>query len=230
MAELVLPLERRMFWIAAVVAVLMSFTGWSLYVDQLLVTFLHESSHGLMAMLTGGHVASFSIAPNTSGLCYTIGGFRPFVLMAGYVGGCAWGGAMLVASRMRGVARPVLTALAVFMIGFTILYGRSFMALAVGLGWGAFFGWAAFHGRNWQLSLLLAFLAVRNCLNAVDDVRQLIWISGSHYGVMTDAQLMSTELFHGWIGALPCALVIALFSFVVLGGFGLLAFRPKLLR
>lgn len=221
--------QTHYFWIAAVVALFFTLTGTSLWVDQLLVTFLHESSHGLAAIFTGGRLQQFSVSPDCSGLAFTTGGFRPLILVAGYMGGCAWGGAMLLAARARGLARPILFALSLFMLAFTICFTRNLFGIVVGLGWGAFFGWAAWKGRGWQLSLLLSFLAVRNSINALVDLRDLVWISGRS-STVTDASLMSMELTHGLIPAIVFALMIGLASFTVFGFFLYLAFRPPVLK
>jgi hypothetical protein len=222
------PPDGYLFWIAAAIAVLLTLTGMSLYVDQLLITFLHESSHGLAAILTGGQLVRFTVSPDGSGLAHTLGGFRPLVLVAGYAGGCAWGGAMLVAARARGLARPVLFALCAFMAIFTLLFVRNLFGFVVGFGWAAFFGWAAYHGRGAQLPLLLSFLAVRNCINALEDLRDLILLSG-HSMVVTDAQLMSQELSFGMIPPIVFAFGIALLSFAVFAAFAYVAFRPRAL-
>jgi hypothetical protein len=225
MTELEVQPERKLFWIAALLAAVLSLTGWSLYVDKLQVTFLHEASHGLAAILTGGQVERFTIEPDTSGLCYNRGGFQPFIAMAGYMGSCFFGGAMLVAARKRGWARWVVLGLGLFMVGFTVLYGRNLMAWLVGLGWGAFFGWAALRGRGWHLSLLLSFMAVRNSLNALTDLRVLLHISG-YGGALTDAQIMSNTFTGGLVPAMVFALIISVASLAILGGFVWLAFKP----
>src|SRR5688572_17239803 len=90
------------------------------YPFRLFVTFLHEASHGLAALLTGGSIDRLIIAPDTSGLAYTRGGFRPLVVLGGYLGSCVWGGALLVASRRAGWEKPILLGLAGFMILFTL--------------------------------------------------------------------------------------------------------------
>jgi hypothetical protein len=224
MTELDVQPERKLFWIAAAIAAVLSFTGWSLYIDKLQVTFLHEASHGLAALLTGGKVLSFTLAPDTSGLCTSAGGFRPLISMAGYMGSCLFGGAMLVAARKRGWARWVVLGLGAFMLGFTVLYGGNVMAWLVGLGWGAFFVWAGLKGRGWQLSLLLSFMAVRNSLNALTDLRVLMHLSG--YGVLTDAQIMSNTFTGGLVPAMVFAIIISVASLAILGGFIWLAFKP----
>ncbi|MDB5097002.1 MAG: hypothetical protein JWM80_1423 [Cyanobacteria bacterium RYN_339] len=225
MTDLGVQPERKLFWIAALIAAVLSFTGWSMYVDKLQVTFLHEASHGMAALLTGGRVLSITLQPDTSGVCMSAGGFRPLISMAGYMGSCLFGGAMLVAARKRGWARWTLLGLGVFMVGFTVLFGGNMVAWLVGLGWGAFFIWAGLKGRGWQLALLLSFMAIRNSLNAVTDLRVLLHISG-YGGALTDAQIMSNTFTGGLVPAMVFAVIISLASLAILGGFIYLAFKP----
>ena len=60
--------------IATVVAVALWFIPYGSYVVypiRLFVTFIHESSHALIAVLTGGSVQSLTIAVDGSGLTYS---------------------------------------------------------------------------------------------------------------------------------------------------------------
>jgi hypothetical protein len=208
-------------------SLVLSLLGVSLWVDQLFVTFMHESSHGIAAMLTGGRLVQFTIEPNASGLALTQGGIRLVVLTAGYAGACLWGGALLVASRRKGAEKAVLYALAAFMIGFTLLFTRNVFGFAVGLGMGAFFGWVGHRGENWQLSLLLSFLAVQSCMNAVKDLFTLL--RAGTLPVMSDASLMSQALF-GLMPPIACAVFIAFVSVALFALFMRVALHDELKR
>src|SRR5436853_4850243 len=68
------------------------------YPFTLFVTFIHEGSHALAALLTGNSVSSLSVYPDASGLTYTItdGTFsRILVSSAGYLGAMAYGALLL---------------------------------------------------------------------------------------------------------------------------------------
>jgi hypothetical protein len=79
-----------------------SFILWQLpYSNALLfplkmfVTYIHESSHGLAAIITGGSLVRFEMALDTSGLAYTSGGIRTLIVSAGYIGSTIWGGIVI---------------------------------------------------------------------------------------------------------------------------------------
>lgn len=202
------------------------FLGLLFYPVRLFVTFLHEASHGLAAIVTGGQLLQFTLAPDTSGLAYTRGGFRPLILVAGYAGSCLWGGLLLVASRRAGWEKAVLLSLGAFLLGFTVLFVRNFFGFGVGLGLGAFFLWAGWHGHKRYLSLLLAFLAVQNSFFALEDLVSLFRISAGTR-VVTDASLMSRELTAGLVPPVVFAVGIGLLAIATFLAFLWLAVAPE---
>src|SRR4051812_35459608 len=66
------------------------------YPCNLFVTLVHESSHALATVATGGSVVSLTIRPDTSGLTLARGGSRLITLCAGYTGATLFGALLLV--------------------------------------------------------------------------------------------------------------------------------------
>lgn len=220
--------HRHATLIAVVAALLATLLPFGLYVDELFVTFLHEASHGLAAILTGGSLRSFYLHADTSGMAMTSGGFRPLILVAGYMGGCLWGGALLVAARRRGLEKAVCWALCAFLLGFTLLYIRNAFGFATGLGMAGFFGAVAARGHGWQLALLLNFLAMRSILNSLEDVKTLtFYATRTGHVPVTDASLMSAEYSAGLVPPLVFALGIGAASVCALGAFLYAAWRVE---
>lgn len=201
-------LETHALGIAIGASLVLQIFGIGLWVDNLLITFLHEASHGLAAILTGGSWVRFTVSPDTSGLAQTIGGFRPFILLAGYAGACFWGGMLLVAARQPALARPVLGALAAFLLVISLVWARNGFGFIAGLGLGAGVGLAAIRLPRPVAALGLGFLAVRLALNAFSDLRTLLLLSPG--GTTTDAALMSREFSYGLVPTPVFALVIAI--------------------
>jgi hypothetical protein len=76
-------------------------TGW-VYPLKLFVVLLHESSHGLMALATGGSIVEIRVYPHQAGLTQTLGGNKFLILSAGYLGSLFFGvSILLVATRTR---------------------------------------------------------------------------------------------------------------------------------
>lgn len=220
MSELSTTVHRHATPIAVVAAVVASLLPFGLWFDELFVTFLHEASHGLAAILTGGSLREFYLHANGSGLAYTSGGFRPLIIAAGYLGGCLWGGALLVAARQRGLEKAVCWALCAFFAVFTLLYVRNVFGFVAASGMSAFFGWVALRGAGWQLALLLNFLAMRSILKALVDLKWLLlYATAPGLAPLTDAKIMSDTYTGGLVPPLFFALGIAALSIGALAAF-----------
>jgi hypothetical protein len=116
--RLVLPLL-----LGAVFVVL--FDSPFVYPFRLFVVFLHEVSHGVAAILTGGRIVSIGLGADEGGVCVTRGGWPFLILNAGYLGSLLWGAAFLALGANRRNAPPVLGAIGVFTLVATALYVRT---------------------------------------------------------------------------------------------------------
>src|SRR5258708_38659449 len=63
-----------------------SFNSGLLFPFRLLVTFVHETGHGLAALISGGRFLGFVVYENRSGLATTAGGHSLIVLPMGCLG------------------------------------------------------------------------------------------------------------------------------------------------
>jgi len=166
------------------------------YPIRLFVTFIHESSHALMAVLTGGAVQSLTISADTSGLTYSapsgmIGGL--LTSSAGYLGTTIAGVLMLFLIRKKFSPNKILTAqglfVAVMLIVFTLVSPLfNFLSLQVAVSSLVFtlFAGGALAAGLIALGLFaspriasfaVAFLAVQCLLNAVTDQLTLFVIN-----------------------------------------------------
>src|SRR6187549_1760869 len=91
--------------IATVVTIVLwfiPFADYLVYPIRLFVTFIHESSHALIAVLTGGSVSSLTIASDGSGVVYLANTSWIGMLLtssAGYLGTTVFGVLMLLLIR-----------------------------------------------------------------------------------------------------------------------------------
>ncbi len=91
---------------------------------KILVVFLHELSHALAAILTGGEVADLTLSPQQGGRVMARGGNRFVILSAGYLGSLLIGMTLLIAALRTHWDRFVLGMFGGVMILVTILYVR----------------------------------------------------------------------------------------------------------
>ena len=170
--------------------------GYLVYPLQLFATFVHESSHALMTLITGNAVMSLTVSPDTSGVVWSQSSGLSSLLIssAGYLGATLFGtlllvwmryglsprlalyimsGLVLVMTIMFGFLAPFWNLLAnvtFFSVVFTVFSG---VVLSAGL-----FAIAKFASAKWA-DFALAFLAVQCLLNAFFSLKDLFFISAA---------------------------------------------------
>lgn len=171
------------------------------YPFRIFVTFIHEGGHALAALLTGNSVLSLSVSMDGSGEVYsTTGGAltQLFVSSAGYLGAVTFGALLLLLIRRTVAARAVLAGSAVLILGLTVVFGflapvwnlsmpglfTLFAGVLLPLG---LFAVARFASPR-AASFLVSFLAVQCILNAIFDLKTLLF---APWGVHTDAANMA---------------------------------------
>jgi hypothetical protein len=111
-------------------AVVVATLWWTplLFPFRLLSTTIHELSHAITVMLTGGTVQGFSVSWNGSGVVHATGGWPLFVYSAGYLGSTVFGGLMLLiaknANGRRGALRFVAVTIAAVLAVAGVLRAR----------------------------------------------------------------------------------------------------------
>ena len=157
------------------------------YPFAIFVTFIHEGGHALAALLTGNSVASLSVAADTSGATYTTQGglfSQTLVSSAGYLGAMAYGALLLFLIRRATAARYVLIGSAAFILALTVVYGLgSLFTIIAGVGIAAGLVAMAIYGNPRVATFFVSFLAVQSVLNAMLDLKTLLFSSfvpGSH--------------------------------------------------
>lgn len=103
---------------------------------KILVVFLHELSHGLAAILTGGAIVEITLSPQQGGTILTRGGSRFLTLNAGYVGSLLIGVGVLVAALRTRADRAIVAGFGVLLLIVAVLYIRSAFALLFCVGGG----------------------------------------------------------------------------------------------
>jgi hypothetical protein len=200
--------------IATVLTVALWFIPYAeylVYPVRLFVTFIHESSHAMVAVLTGGSVQSLTISSDGSGVVYSMGSGLISQLLtssAGYLGATAFGVLLLYLIRRNFSPNKLLTALGVFVgimtvvftvispvfhifslqaafssILFTIIAGIFLTAALIVLG---------LYSNLKVANFAVAFLAVQCLLNALSDLKTVFFVNAPLVGsdIHTDAANM----------------------------------------
>lgn len=187
------------------------YADYLVYPIRLFVTFIHEASHALVALLTGGSVQSLTVSSDGSGEVYSApSGWLGLILTssAGYLGATAFGVLLLFLMRRVVCARKILLACAAFVGLMTIFFGVlspifNILSLQVGfssllftiisggaLALGLFA--LAIYGGARTANFAVAFLAVQFLLNSLSDLKTLFFINAPLVGsdLQTDATNM----------------------------------------
>jgi hypothetical protein len=146
----------------------------AVYPLKIFVVLLHEISHAMVAVATGGTIDRIVLDPNQGGACYCPGGNAFLTLSAGYLGSLAWGGLLVSAGQTKRLnSRWVTGAVGLFVVGLTIAYVRP--ALGFGFWFGLAFGSVLAIGA-FRLSAavnqgILLTLGLTSCLYAILDIK-----------------------------------------------------------
>jgi hypothetical protein len=198
--------------ILTVVLWFIPFADYLVYPIRLFVTFIHEASHALIAVLTGGSVQSLTIASDGSGVVYSAhsGWFSGLLTSsAGYLGTTVFGVLMLYLIRRAVSPHKVLFAAGAFVGVMTVVFGIlspvfNFLSLQVAFssllftvvagllltaGLLAIARFASLKAANFAV----AFLAVQCLLNALSDLKTLLFINAPLVGsdIQSDAGNMA---------------------------------------
>lgn len=207
--------KAALLLIATVATVVLWFTPYAeylVYPIRLFVTFIHEGSHALIAVLTGGSVQSLTIASDGSGAVYSApSGFIGQVLTssAGYLGAAIFGVAMLALMRKNVSPHKILFGCGVFVGVMTLVFGIiapifNFLSLNVPFSSVAFTVFAGLVLTGVLLAMAkfasqrvadfaVAFLAVQCLMNALSDLKTVLFLNAPLVGgdIQTDAGNMA---------------------------------------
>jgi hypothetical protein len=146
------------------------------YPLKIFVVLLHEISHGLVAVTTGGAIERIVITPNEGGLC-ECGGGNAF---------CA---AIVTAARGRGKVPQIATmAIGAMVVAVTVLYVRNPFGILFGVAFGAGLVMAGRHLPVDGTASLLTALGLTSCLYAILDIKSDIL---DRPDVLSDARMLA---------------------------------------
>jgi len=107
------------------------------YPLKIFVVLLHEVSHAVAAVATGGAIERIVLDPNQGGATYTRGGSAFLTLSAGYLGSLGWGALMVEAARARRIRADLVNGLVGgLVVALTALFVRNLFGIVFGVLFG----------------------------------------------------------------------------------------------
>ncbi len=210
---------RRWFALAALALLLIGlwqvpWLGWLVYPFCVFGTFVHELSHGLAAIATGGDFLRFAISPDLSGVAHSAGGWRVVVASAGYIGSAVFGGVLLVLHARLLSSRTLLFGLGLVFGVLCLLFVRNLFGVAAGLVITAALVVSAAKLSLAARDLLVDVLALQLILDGYDSLFTVFALARDA-SVSSDAQTMADLT---WLPATWWAVIWMLVSTVILFG------------
>jgi len=143
-----------------------------IYPIKIFVVFLHEISHAVAAIVTGGSIEKIVLDPNQGGAAYTRGGI-PFITMsAGYLGSLFWGVLFVMLGFSKWIRpRKIIGAIGLFLLFVTIWKVRSVFGLGFGIAFGGALLASAKYLSQRTNRLLLLGLGLTSALYAILDIK-----------------------------------------------------------
>lgn len=183
---------RDLLLLALVLIVLwrVPWLGWLAYPFRLFGTFVHELSHGLTAVATGGEFQRFSVQPDMSGLAWSAGGIRVIVASAGYIGSAIFGGVLIALHARCLSARTLLLGMAIVFGLLCLLFVRNLFGIATALALTAAMLYAGLKlAEEWR-DTLLKVLALQLILDGYNNLFAVLSMSRAGDS-QTDAHTMA---------------------------------------
>jgi hypothetical protein len=161
------------------VGFLLYFVGiWALwdtvfvYPVKVFVVLLHEISHAVAAIATGGSVERIVLDANQGGAAYTRGGIAFVTMSAGYLGSLLWGVLFVMLGFSRWLRpRWIIGAIGLFVLLVTLSVVRGPFGLLFGIGAGSGLLAAAKYLPQGTNRILLLGLGLTSVLYAILDIK-----------------------------------------------------------
>lgn len=144
---------------------------WPLIPFQYLYTHLHEMSHAIVALATGGHDIRIEVATDGSGLTTSFGGWQLLVSPAGYVGATVFGALVLAMSKTPAGAKRAFMGLGfVMFLGMVMWIRGDAVGFTTGLLLTLLFGWLGSRKADERTQFVAQFIGMFLALCSVQAV------------------------------------------------------------
>lgn len=142
------------------------------YPLKIFVVLLHELSHAMAAVATGGTLERITLDPYQGGATYFSGGNAFMALNAGYLGSLAWGGLLFSAGRSKRVRSDWVNGLiGASVILLTVFFVRSTFGIVFGILFGLALVAASREMGKMMNRRLLLTLGLTSALYAILDIK-----------------------------------------------------------
>lgn len=196
--------QKLLHIVIILLVLIISFFAWNtfiIYPIKLFVVLLHEMSHGLVAVLTGGKIISIELNKYLGGLTTTEGGNILLIASAGYLGSVGIGALLFISSFDKKVSTWFNTALAVLMIIFAANFLVDLLSQITALLAAVLLMVSPRYFNSLVNQIIMRSLGLVSAFYVLIDIKEDL-LSGSNY--QTDAVILEniTSISAAYIGIL----------------------------
>lgn len=142
------------------------------YPLKIFVVLLHEVSHAIAVVATGGTLDAITLDPYQGGATHFRGGSAFVALNAGYLGSLAWGGLLFTAAQSRWIRADWMNgAVGALVILLTVFFVRSPFGIVFGILFGLAMVVASREVGKTMNRRLLLVLGLTSALYAILDIK-----------------------------------------------------------
>ena len=190
---------------------------------KIFVVLLHEISHGLAAIITGGSIDHIEINAQQGGVCYTRGGSRFLTLTAGYLGSMFFGSLILVAAARTRWDRYISMGIGVAVVLVTAIFIRTWFGFFFGLAFGAAMILMGRFLSEKVNDIALKFIGLTSVMYAIFDIKDDLisrTVAGSDAYKMAEIFVVLPPIFWGILWIAISVVVAAVMLWVASKGDG----------
>jgi hypothetical protein len=179
-----------------------------IYPIKLFVVLLHESSHCLFALLSGGTVSEIKITYDIGGECVVHGGNPYLIAPAGYLGSLVFGGLLFISGKYYKFSKYFCSILAAIFIILIFTLIKTLFGILFTFGFAVVLILSPYALPVFIHSYLLKILGTISCLYTITDIKDDLITTELR---TTDAQLLAALT---GVSAVVWGIIILLISII----------------
>lgn len=204
--------------LSAGILIILLWNTWLIYPVKIFVVLLHEMSHGISAVLTGGSIKSIEFNSYLGGQCSTLGGNEMIVASTGYTGSLVLGSLLYIFSYDKQKSIIVCTTYAVIILLFTTSFITGSFAVIFALITSVILYVSPRFFNSIFHSYFIRFVGFSSVLYVLVDIKEDILTKDLR---MTDAHILAeiTGISHLFWGLLWFVITIVVIYFLLRYGY-----------
>jgi hypothetical protein len=160
-----------------------------IYPIKLFVVILHELSHAIMGLVTGGKITAMSVGLDLSGKCQVEGGNQIAIASVGYLGSLLCGILIYVAPNNLNSGKWILITFALIILLFSLITTSNLTFLFLSVISSLCLLLTAFYLRINIVSILVRTIGLISCVFVLFDIKEDLF---SRNDVITDVTILSS--------------------------------------